>query len=221
MVVQYMIASAPWGPTIDLLIEISPNASQPRVGTRNESGTPPTVSSRLHLFPQEFQLGTGSIGPTPAGGAGRSNREMGGTNQSSKLASGGSDIVGAAPFDPSHASKATISTKAAMTNTAAEPVDARDIASLRGDTGGSSREVSDSASWFSAPRSSRAWGPASFGCVAPGTYSSTPQFGQVDSLVSPCQSQRRQTFAVIRADRIGSVAFDTSRWFSSIGRNEP
>src|SRR5918996_1931074 len=94
-----MMASAPCGPTIDLLIEISPNASHPRVGTRNENGTPPMVRSRLHFFSQEFRPGRSSIGPTPAGRAGRSNCEMGGTNQSSKFVSGDSRAVGGAPFD--------------------------------------------------------------------------------------------------------------------------
>src|ERR687898_587864 len=139
-----MIASAPWAPTIDLLIEMSPNASQPRVGTRNESGTRPTFSSRLHLFEQEFQLARSSIGPTPAGGAGRSNCEIGAASTSSRLVFGGA-VVGGAPSDPSQASKATISTRAAMTNAAAEPVDLRNDASVRGDTGGSRREVSDRA----------------------------------------------------------------------------
>src|ERR671918_513555 len=128
-----MIASAPWGPTTDLLIEMSPNFSQPRVGTRNESGTRPTVSWRLHLDEQVFQLGKSSIGPTPAGGADRSNCEIGATNTSSRLASGDSFVDGAAPSGPSHASKATISTRAAMTNAAAEPVELRDDASVRGD----------------------------------------------------------------------------------------
>src|ERR671919_2010643 len=138
-----MIASAPWGPTMDLLIEISPNASQPRVGTRNESGTPPTVSSRLHLLEQESQLGRSSIGPTPVGHAGTSNPEMGAANTSPRLVSGDSGVIGVAPSDLSKASKATISTRAAMTNATAEPVDLRDRAAVRGDIGGSRREVSD------------------------------------------------------------------------------
>src|SRR5918996_941828 len=142
-----MMASAPCGPTIDLLIEISPNASHPRVGTRNENGTPPMVRSRLHFVPHEFRPGRSSIGPTPAGSAGRSNCEMGGTNQSSKLVSGDSGAVWAAPSDLSQASKATISTRGAMTNAAAEPVDLRDDACVRGDTGGSAHAVSDCAGW--------------------------------------------------------------------------
>src|SRR5918993_1428137 len=136
-----MMASAPCGPTIDLLIEISPNASQPSVGTRNENGTPPTVSSRLHLFEQEFQPGRSSIGPTPAGHAGTSNSAMGAANTSPRLVAGAA-VVGVVPSDPSQASKATISTRAVMTNAVAEPVDMRNDADFRGDTGGSSREVS-------------------------------------------------------------------------------
>src|SRR5918994_2251733 len=139
------MASAPWGPTIDLLIEMSPNASQPRVGTRNENGTRPTVSSRLHLFEQESQLGRSSIGPTPVGHAGTSNPERGAANTSPRLVSGDSGVVGVAPSDLRKASKPTISTRAAMTNATAEPMDLRDDASVRGDTGGSSREVSDRA----------------------------------------------------------------------------
>src|SRR5918995_6640599 len=133
-----MMASAPCGPTIDLLIEISPNASHPRVGTRNENGTPPTVSSCLHLFEQESQLGRSSIGPTPAGHAGTSNPAMGAANTSPRLGSGDSGVVWVAPSDLSTASKATISTTAEMTNAATEPVDLRDAAPVRGDAGGSS-----------------------------------------------------------------------------------
>src|SRR5918994_2701014 len=215
-----MIASAPWGPTIDLLIEMSPNASQPRVGTRNENGTRPTVSSRLHLFEQESQLGRSSIGPTPAGHSGTSNSAMGAANTSPRLVFGDSGVGGVAPSDLSTASKATISTRAAMTNATAEPVDLRDAVPVRGDAGGSSRDVNDCVGCsVTSARSSRPPCPPALGCVAPGTYSSTPQLGQVDSFVSPCQLQRRQTLAVIPPTGSGASRATRLAWFSSIGRN--
>jgi hypothetical protein len=46
---QKMIASAPCGPKIDLLIEILPNFSQPAVGTLSENATPAIVLESLRL----------------------------------------------------------------------------------------------------------------------------------------------------------------------------
>ncbi len=184
-----MMASAPCGPTVDLLIEMPSNRTQPRLLTMNENGTPSTFSA---FSPPGRRL----MGSRRAG----EGIDMIDGDDSSR---GGTAAVRGS-FDVSHVTTVAVITRATRTNAPTKPADRRTgpSGSVEGGAksdGGDGKADGAVLAVTTAFRSELPARPSEgFVPLNPATKRGRiPQFGHPRSLVSPSQSQRRQVFGVM------------------------
>src|SRR6266542_605501 len=128
-----MMASAPCGPTMDLLIETPPNLAQSLVGTLNDNGTPPTVSACL-------PMDAGSTGPTPGGPGEGETTGGGGPSAAGDSTAAASDAAGVegSLFVLNQMPRPTVKARAVRTNTTDERPDRLDDPTLSLGSGGGS-----------------------------------------------------------------------------------